>query len=330
MTTKTKIQPNPAERVVVVGYGWVGQANALSLAKMGYDVAYYDPKSPEHHYTTYRDDYAKVTRLGTVNERDHEDTWYVVCVGDRVSEDGVQDVSLIRSALETLKGLKGKVILRSTILPDVLETIRFHIYVPEFLHEKKAVEESLEPYFFVMGTKDKTLSPPSFLAVWREYAPHVFVGTPREAAYVKYLSNLWNAVRIAFVNEFGHTIAKPQTKDDIADIERVVDFVFGRKQYLRYGRAFGGHCLPKDTRAFVRWHKDKGYNTALLEGTYQSNQNHERFQEEYPAHPEWFSEWLQPQISGREAAKVLWRSVVRNLSNPSLLFRKGKRTHSSL
>ena len=35
---------------------------------------------------------------------------------------------------------KGKIIIRSTILPNLLVTLQFDFYVPEFLHEIRAVE----------------------------------------------------------------------------------------------------------------------------------------------------------------------------------------------
>ena len=54
--------------------------------------------------------------------------------------DGNQDISLIRRALDGLKRRKGKIIIRSTILPNLLVTLQFDFYVPEFLHEIRAVE----------------------------------------------------------------------------------------------------------------------------------------------------------------------------------------------
>jgi len=40
------------EKTVVVGFGWVGQANALALARMGFEVAYFDVATPPHHYAS--------------------------------------------------------------------------------------------------------------------------------------------------------------------------------------------------------------------------------------------------------------------------------------
>jgi UDP-glucose 6-dehydrogenase len=283
---------------------------------MGYEVGYFDPGTPAHHYHgQYPEHYEKITCLSNVLEWDGERTCYIVAVGDRVSEEGVQDISLIRAALDSLKGAKGMIVLRSTILPETLDSLRFDFYVPEFLHEKNAVEECLFPHFFVVGT-DRKRKEPSFLEAWRSRTPRYFNGTPREAALIKYLSNLWNALRIGFVNEFGDLVATPETKEDLDSIERVVNFVMRGEPYLRYGRAFGGHCLPKDTRAFTKEYRDKGKNVAILEGAWKSNDAHAEMEKAHPIVPEWYSAWALPHLSGFVALRELWYSIRKNLFHP--------------
>lgn len=280
-----------AERAVVIGFGWVGQATALALKLMGVEVSYFDPASTALHYVDeYEARYREIPRLTDVLEVDSPTTWYLVCVGDRVSDEGVQDIHAIRAALESLRNAKGGVILRSTILPEALETLPFDIYLPEFLHEKTAVAECLNPHFFVAGI-NASRKPPAFLSLWRARAYKVFHGTPREASLVKYLSNIWNAVRIAFVNEIGDTIGEPSSREHLQEIDRVLDFVLERGSYLRYGRSFGGHCLPKDLRAFVRSVKDRGGNAALMEGAYRSNDAHAIVEKTHAILPEWYSPW---------------------------------------
>jgi len=211
-----------------------------------------------------------------------------------------------------LKGAKGNVILRSTIVPGHLASLDFDFYVPEFLHEKKAVEECMQPHYFILGKRsDKKW--PSFFDVWDKTAVKVFHGTPEEASYIKYLSNIWNALRIAFVNEFGNAVALPHDKENLAQTEKIVDFFFERKGYMRYGRSYGGHCLPKDTHAFLTWHEKQGRDVSLLKGMYMSNLAHKEIEDKNPHLPEWFSEWVRPEPSGRAALKALRASAVRNI-----------------
>ena len=300
------------EKIVVVGFGWVGQANAVALKKLGYEVSYFDPMTPPRHYTEYADTYDSLRKLTTLTETDSPQTWYIVCVGDRVSEDGAQDISNIQKALESLEKVRGHVILRSTVLPDLVEKLPFDFYVPEFLHEKKAVEECINPYFFVVGTRSTVLKEPSFFEVWRTRARKDFSGTPREASFIKYLSNLWNATRIAFVNEFGDAVGRPSSKEGLVEINNVINFIFDNRGYFRYGKSFGGHCLPKDTRAFKKWYGDKTGALSFMNGVYAANVEHQKLEKDFPLMPEWYSEWPEPHISGRRALYELWYSIKKN------------------
>ncbi|MCI0565960.1 hypothetical protein L0Y46_02060, partial [bacterium] len=151
-------QKSKKETIVIIGFGWVGQANALALAKMGYDVFYYDKGNPEQHYKEeYGELYGEVGRLEGPLEKDSPNTWYILCVGDVVPESGPQDIERIKLAAKSLSSARGKIILRSTVIPDRLNEIRFDIYLPEFLHEKLAVEECINPHFFAVGEKDASL-----------------------------------------------------------------------------------------------------------------------------------------------------------------------------
>lgn len=280
------------EKIVIVGYGWVGQANAIALAKMGYSVWFYDTAQEVnlHYGDDINEKDVPIKRANSIHEVDSSNTWYIVCVGDRVSDECVQDISLIKKATDALTNVEGKVILRSTVLPQKLSELHFDLYMPEFLHEKNAVDECLNPYYFVVGIKNE-VEVPVFMKEWERRSHRTFKGTPEQASYIKYLSNIWNSIRIAFVNEMGDSMGNPKTMEDIKEIERVLDFVLERKSYLRYGQSFDGHCLPKDTRAYIGAHSELGKNVDLLKGAYASNENHKMIQEQNKLLPKVFSFW---------------------------------------
>lgn len=299
------------ETIVIVGFGWVGQANALALTRMDYPVFYYDIAPPVLRYANkYAGAYAKVGPLGHILEKDGERTWYIVAVGDRAEENGEQDLSLIKSALGSLKSAKGGVVLRSTVLPQRLVGLNFDIYLPEFLHEVHAVEECLNPFYFVFGRRSAATEP-SFLSAWRLRARKVFNGTPEQASYIKYLSNIWNAARIAFINEIG----------DLTRDEEVLNFVFEKKNYLKYGKAFGGHCLPKDLLAFTTAHGG-GKNALLLSAVFASNELHKKREVGYSALHEWFSSWEEERraLGDMRTGIFLWNKF--NSSAPAQMVRK--------
>ncbi len=302
-----------AEHYVIVGFGWVGQANALSCKLLGYTVSYFDLGDPELHYPQYADVYNTIMKLDTLHVVDSPNTWYFVCVGDRVPEDGKQDISNIQKALDSLSEAEGKVILRSTVLPSLLEQLHFHLYVPEFLHETKAVEESLHPHLFVVGGVPLNKPEPSVFGIWRRRAEKVFKGSPEDAAFVKYLSNVWNATRIAFVNEIGNIIGYPKDAESHKRVENIINFLLEDKEYQRYGRAFGGHCLPKDMRSFLWMAQEQGKGADLIMGAYSSNRVHSELQDNYPHMKEWFSDWGNQQLSVRQSFAALQRSLVRHI-----------------
>lgn len=279
--------------IVVVGFGWVGQANALALSEHGFPVSWYDPGQPELHYKNeYEETYKKLHRVDSLNELRDKKIDFIVCVGDRVDESGEQDISLIEQALTPLRQVSGATItLRSTIVPPKLSSLDFDFYLPEFLHEKHAVRECMTPRFFVLGRRVQDVGEPSFFSAWRSAAQDIFEGTPEEVSSVKYLSNLWNSVRVAFVNEFGDAISDLASDESVESSKKIIDFVLGGGAYVRYGKGFGGHCLPKDTRAFARCYADLGKNMDLLRGVYVSNEHHIAIQDTGGELSEWFSEW---------------------------------------
>ena len=61
-------------KIVIIGYGWVGQANALALTIMGEDVCYYDTQAYKPHYSDrYSSVYDKVALLSSPLEQDSKD-----------------------------------------------------------------------------------------------------------------------------------------------------------------------------------------------------------------------------------------------------------------
>lgn len=323
------------EKIVIVGFGWVGQANALALVEMGEQVFYYDVLPPKRHYVggTYTHLYESITPLSSLLAEDGPRAAYVVCVGDRVDDAGVQDVTFIRQALLSLKDAKGTIILRSTIIPKTLPGLIFDYYIPEFLHEKFAIQECIRPYYYVQGsgTRKHDAWLPSVVTLWQERAQKVFVGSYSEASHIKYFSNMWNALRIAFTNELGDLVADAsKSPTPTEDADRVINFLFEGKSYLRYGRGYGGHCLPKDMRAFLSAYGGER-NVAILSGTHESNRIHEiRLKERAQELPEWFSAWDYESIAAHQRkvfeimVKKLYHSapvtLIRHALKPLVLF----------
>ena len=81
--------------------------------------------------------------------------------------------------------------------------------------------------------------------------PEAIVHTEFEVAeMMKYASNSWHAVKVAFANEIGSFCrAHGVDGNELMDIFMRDQVLNISKAYLRPGFAFGGSCLPKDVRA---------------------------------------------------------------------------------
>ncbi|KKP43502.1 MAG: Nucleotide sugar dehydrogenase [Parcubacteria group bacterium GW2011_GWA2_33_14] len=217
----------------IIGYGFVGQATAIGLMKLGYKVTAYDICQKENIYNIR--EFEKIDlKIGKILP---EEGINIVCIADKTLENGKQEVSHLLEVLNDLNG-KGSTILRTTILPRFFADHNVDFYWPEFLREKTAIEDFLHPAAIVVGRKNEKRFP------FEDNFP-VYYCTPEEASHIKYLHNIWNALRIAFVNEFGDNLIKENV-----NMQKVVDFIFKKEKYLKWGNAFGGHCLPKDIKAY--------------------------------------------------------------------------------
>ena len=99
--------------------------------------------------------------------------------------------------------------------------------------------------------------------------------TTTESELMKYACNMFHATKIDFANEVGALAASFG-----ADPHRVMDALCHDQKlnispaYLRPGFAFGGSCLPKDTRAMCAQAREHGMSLPLVESLLRSNQAH--------------------------------------------------------
>ncbi len=232
---------NKKQKVNIIGYGFVGQANAVGLKRLGYDVAAYDIQEKENIYGVKEFDEIPLT----VGEQLPDSGIHIICIAEKNFKDQRrQEVGHIARALHELKG-KGTVILRTTALPRLVSGLPFDFYWVEFIRERTAIENFLNPELMVVGRKTSKIFP------FEKEFPSIYYSTPEEASHIKYLWNIWNAKRISFVNEFGHHL-----RERGIDMDRVLKPIFGNQKYLKWGSAFGGHCLPKDTEAYLAEYPD--------------------------------------------------------------------------
>jgi len=219
-----------------------------------------------------------------------------VCVGTPSLRSGKLDLSHVEHVSREIgTALKQKssfhtVVLRSTVLPGTTETLMIPAienasgkkagvdfavcYNPEFMREGSAVGDFLQPPYTILGSQNS-----QHLAILRELYQDIPAATFEVsigvAEMVKYVSNLYHAVKVGFANEVG-TLCKHMSveADQVTKIFMSDTKLNISSAYLSPGFAFGGSCLPKDLRAITYRGKELDLELPLLESLMPSNAKH--------------------------------------------------------
>jgi GDP-mannose 6-dehydrogenase len=221
-----------------------------------------------------------------------------ICVGTPSNDNGsLKTDHVVRVCEEIGRALRRKqefhvVVVRSTLLPGttrqqlvpVLEKtsgkkagvdfgVCFH---PEFLREGTAISDYAAPPFIVLAASDEK-SAALVGGLYARFETRVTRAGFEAAEMVKYASNTWHALKVAFANEIGtlcrahdidsHTVMDIFAKDTLLNISA---------RYLKPGFAFGGSCLPKDVRALAYRARHLDLELPLLQNLLESNQAHVR------------------------------------------------------
>lgn len=219
----------------------------------------------------------------------------LICVGTPSARNGSLDtMALARVMQEIGQALAGKpefhtVVVRSTMLPGTYRTIvlpelerasgktagrDFGVAInPEFLREGSAVADFNNPEKTVVGTDDPSTRD-LVMGLYDGLPGARLAVAPEVAELAKYVDNIWHALKIGFANEIGN-ICKSLDIDThaVSDV-----FLSDRKlnispAYLKPGFAFGGSCLPKDTRAITYLARRCDLQLPLLQSIMPSNQH---------------------------------------------------------
>lgn len=300
-------------RVAILGLGYVGTVCGACFAAAGHQVVGVDVnsvkvdlinsgRSPivEPDLDALLEGAVKSGALRATTDtaaavRDAEIT--LVCVGTPSNADGSLNLEYVHNVCReigaALRGSDGfhVVVLRSTMLPGTAEACSGIISResgrepgdgftvasnPEFLREGSAIRDFRNPAFTLVGSDDGR-------AVELLRGLYAFVEAPfhavplRVAEMLKYVSNVFHALKVVFANEIGMV-----SKALGADSHAVMDLFCSdtrlniSRTYLRPGYAYGGSCLPKDLRALTQAAREMGIQLPVLNHIAVSNDVHVR------------------------------------------------------
>ena len=261
-------------KILVLGLGYVGTANAVLLSQQNEVVCYdlnvdrinliNDKKSPiEDKEASEYLSQKNLNLKGVVKFPSQNDFDFVVIATPTNYDPDTNnfDTSTVESSIENLisQNSKATIIIRSTLPVGFIERIQKKysnqeiIFIPEFLREGKALYDSLHPSRIVVGSHSDQAK--KFAQLLLEGATkkdvEVLYTNSKEAESSKLFANAFLAMRVTFFNELD-TFAMArnlETKEIVKAVSldpRIGDY------YNNPSFGYGGYCLPKDTKQLLR------------------------------------------------------------------------------
>ena len=296
-------------RISIFGMGYVGCVGAACCAKLGHHVVGVDVSAHKVELinsgrpTIIEKDIEELVKAAHDEEKLEAttDVAYAVqnseisfiAVGTPSSREGHLNLGYIyKVAAQIGEALKDKaefhiVAVRSTVLPGTNERIgrileeasgkkRDEAFTvvsnPEFLREGTAVHDYLNPPLTLVGA-DNEAAMEKMRQLYKDL-PGEFIATDiRVAEMMKYVNNTYHALKIVFGNEVGN-ICKAL---DI-DSHKVMEIFCKDKQlnispyYFKPGFAYGGSCLPKDSKALRTLARDYYVDVPVINSIEESNE----------------------------------------------------------
>lgn len=299
-------------KISVFGLGYVGAVSCGCLSSLGHNVIGVDTnplkvdminrgESPvvEDRIDELIADAVKTGKLTATRDIEHavlNSDISLISVATPSQANYEPDLTAVDNVVRTIGEILRKkhgphvVVLRSTIppgttldriLPILLESSGREIgenlslvFNPEFLREGSSVKDFYHPPQTIVGS----IGEAGYVAMEQMYAelPGQFVRTTTQIAEsVKYLCNVFHALKIVFANEAGSVLKGCGL--DSREVMRIfcLDTQLNiSPAYLRPGFAFGGSCLPKEVKGFLTLARSMNVPIPTLSALLDSNAAH--------------------------------------------------------
>ena len=296
-------------RISVFGLGYVGAVSAACFARNGHDIIGVDNNASKvQSFNAGRapvvesgleDLMAEGVRSGriratsSVEDAIRHSEVSIVCVGTPSRPNG----SLNLDAIEVVSFQIGKaiaakqpdhlIVLRSTVLPGTVRDIVLPalerasgkragehfsvVHNPEFLREGSAIKDFDHPPMTVIGA-DASPAASRAAEIYHGVEAPLVTTSIETSEMLKYADNVWHALKVCLGNEIGNVCKAARI-----DSHEVME-IFCRDTklnisptYLKPGFAFGGSCLPKDTRALAHLAKSLDLEVPVIGSILLSN-----------------------------------------------------------
>lgn len=293
-----------AQRIAVIGTGYVGLVTGACLADVGNEVLCIDvdPAKIEKlrlgHVPIYEPGLDIVLARAIREERisfsldlvEAVTTCNILmfCLPTPPGKDGQADLAMVMSAAERVADIlverdiqEPKIVVNKSTVPvgtaarvDAIFKQRapdHHVDVvsnPEFLREGFAVQDFMNPERIIVGTR----SPHAITVMKSIYSAFIGRGSQfvvfdeKSSEIAKYAANAFLAMKISFMNDLSEYCEIVG-----ADIENVrigigSDPRIGSR-FLYAGIGYGGSCFPKDVKAIIHAANEVGAPLEIIQAT---------------------------------------------------------------
>lgn len=293
-------------RLTVIGTGYVGLVSGACFSEFGFHVTCVDKNvakidqlqkgeipiyEPGLDHLVHRGVQQGRLVFTTEWESVASSDIVMIAVGTPIGDEGAADVSAVWNVFEEIAPhltTETVVVTKSTVpvgtcqkLKDMMKRLRPDLFAdssvdvasnPEFLREGSAIEDFMRPDRVVVGVdkpRARAIMEKLYRPLFLKETPIVWT-TPESSELIKYASNGFLALKIAFINEIADVCE--QVGADAQHIAKGMglDRRIGGK-FLNVSPGYGGSCFPKDTLALRHTARQVGAPISLIEAVVDSN-----------------------------------------------------------
>jgi UDPglucose 6-dehydrogenase len=215
--------------------------------------------------------YDKYKKIGSIEEVNKADIIFICVNTPYVPEKGC-DISSVEEVISQVGGSKI-VVIKSTVIPGTTEKMQAKhpqhsiLFNPEFLRQAHAVEDMKNPDEQIVGYTEKSKEVAQAIMDILPKSKHNFIVPSKDAEMAKYFSNTFLALKVIFANQIYDLCQKMGIDyNNVKDMASVSPrFAFSHFDVLFDGyRGYSGACLPKDTKALIKFGDEIGVDLPLL------------------------------------------------------------------